>query len=111
MLDLNTTNALLAQNKISTQQMEVLTKQMTKLPQQLQVVQSSQNQSQLMSCDFFEVIIQMGSARIRIILHRKRLIIWAIMEGKEGSQVTIRIIICLKDGGAIKIKAFGGNRM
>jgi len=37
MLDLNTTNAFLAQNKILTQQMETLTKQMAKLPQQLQV--------------------------------------------------------------------------
>jgi len=38
MLELNTTDALLAQNKILTQQMEALTKQMAKLPQQLQVV-------------------------------------------------------------------------
>ena len=50
--DLNTTDSLLAQNKILMQQMEALTKQMTKLPQQLQVVQSFQNQSQFMSCDF-----------------------------------------------------------
>jgi len=52
MFDLNTTYALLAQNKILTQQIEALTKQMTKFLQQLQVVQSSQNQSQSMSCDF-----------------------------------------------------------
>jgi len=52
MFELNTANALLAQNKILTQQMEALTKQMAKLPQQLQVAQSSQNQSQFMRCDF-----------------------------------------------------------
>jgi len=52
MLKLNTTDARLAQHKILTQQIEALTNQMAKLPQQLQVVQSSQNQSQPMSCDF-----------------------------------------------------------
>jgi len=53
----------------------------------------------------------MGSALIKIILHRKRLIIRAINEGKKDSQVIIRIIICPKDRGAIRIKALGGNRM
>jgi len=42
---------------------------------------------------FVEVIILMGSVLITIILHKKRLIIY------------------LKDGGATRIKAFGGNRM
>jgi len=55
--------------------MEALTKQMAKLPQQLQVVQSSQNQSQSTSGKLVEVIILMGSVLIKIILHRKRLII------------------------------------
>jgi len=40
----------------------------------------------------------MGNALIRIIFLRKRLIIWAMKEGKEGSHVIIRIITCLKDG-------------
>jgi len=53
----------------------------------------------------------MGSALIRIIVHRKMLTILEIKEGKVGSQVIIRIIICLKDGGAIRIKALGGNKM
>jgi len=60
---------------------------------------------------FVEEIILMGSALIRIIVHRKMLTILEIKEGKVGSQVIIRIIICLKDGGAIRIKALGGNKM
>jgi len=39
--ELNNTDAILAQNKIMTQQMEALTQQMAKLPQQLQAVQAS----------------------------------------------------------------------
>jgi len=35
MLELNTQDAILAQNKLLTQQVEALTKQMAKLPQQL----------------------------------------------------------------------------
>jgi len=42
--DLSTTDAILAQNKILTQRIEALTKQMSKLPEQLQVVQSSPSQ-------------------------------------------------------------------
>jgi len=49
---LNTSNALLAQNKILTQQIETLTAQMAKLPQQLQVVQPSHSHSQPTRCDF-----------------------------------------------------------
>jgi len=52
MFDLSTSDALLAQNKILTQQMETITKQLSKLPQQLLVVQSSPNQGQTMRCDF-----------------------------------------------------------
>jgi len=37
--ELSTTNAILTQNKIMTQQMEALTQQMAKLMQQLQAVQ------------------------------------------------------------------------
>jgi len=44
--------ALLAQNKILTQQIEQLTAQMDNLPQQLHVVHSSQSQSQSIRCDF-----------------------------------------------------------
>jgi len=43
MLDFSTSDALLAQNKILTQQIEAITKQLSKLSQQLQVVQSSPN--------------------------------------------------------------------
>ena len=57
---MNSTNAILAQNKIMTQQMEALTQQMAKLPQQLQtqqlqVVQASQTvnyQAPILRCDF-----------------------------------------------------------
>ncbi|XP_068504555.1 uncharacterized protein [Phaseolus vulgaris] len=45
-------DALLAKNKILTQQIEQLTAQMAKLPQQLYVVHSSQSQSQSIRCDF-----------------------------------------------------------
>ncbi|XP_052730484.1 uncharacterized protein LOC108341253 [Vigna angularis] len=50
-LDLSTTDAILAQNKILTQQMEALTKQMANLPEQLKAVQSSPSQ-QPMRCNF-----------------------------------------------------------
>ena len=52
MFDLSTSDALLAQNKILTQQMEAITKQLSKLPQQLQAVQFSPNQDQTMKYDF-----------------------------------------------------------
>jgi len=45
-------DALLAQSKILTQQIEQLTAQMAKFPQQLYVVHSSQSQSQSIKCDF-----------------------------------------------------------
>jgi len=45
-------DALLVKNKILTQQVEQLTTQMAKLPQQLYVVHSSQSHSQPISCDF-----------------------------------------------------------
>ncbi|XP_052734103.1 uncharacterized protein LOC128196651 [Vigna angularis] len=50
-LDLSTTDAILAQNKILTQQMEALTKQMANLPEQLKAVQSPPSQ-QPMRCNF-----------------------------------------------------------
>ncbi|XP_047166272.1 uncharacterized protein LOC124835393 [Vigna umbellata] len=50
-LDLSTTDAILAQNKILTQQMEALTKQMANLLEQLKAVQSSPSQ-QPMRCNF-----------------------------------------------------------
>ena len=53
--ELNTIDAILAQNKIMTQQMEAWTQQMEKLPQQLQVVQAAHNvnyQTPPLCCDF-----------------------------------------------------------
>jgi len=52
LLKLNTSDALLAHNKIPTQQIETLTAQMAKLSQQLQVVQLSQSQSKSIKCGF-----------------------------------------------------------
>ena len=52
---MNTNDAILAQNKIMTQQMESLTQQMAKLPQQLQAIQASQAvnyQAPLLRSDF-----------------------------------------------------------
>ncbi|XP_068475201.1 uncharacterized protein [Phaseolus vulgaris] len=51
-LDLSTSDAILAQNKILTQQIEALTKQMSKLPQQLHAVNSPSMQNQALKCDF-----------------------------------------------------------
>jgi len=51
-LDLSTSNAILAQNKILTQQIEALTKQMSKLPQQLHALNSPSIQNQALKCDF-----------------------------------------------------------
>ena len=53
-LDLSTLDAIIAQNKILTQQIEALTKQMSKLPQQLHAVNSPSIQNQALNCDFCE---------------------------------------------------------
>jgi len=53
LLELNTTDALRTKNKILTQQIEQLTTQMAKLPQQLHVVHSSQSQNIPIRCDFY----------------------------------------------------------
>ena len=49
---MNTIDALLAQNKILTQQIEQLTAQIAKQPQNLNVVHSSQSQTIPIWCDF-----------------------------------------------------------
>jgi len=51
-LELNTANALLAQNKILTQQLEQMTAHMTLLPQKFHAVQSLQSQNVPLRCDF-----------------------------------------------------------
>ncbi|XP_019455104.1 PREDICTED: uncharacterized protein LOC109356228 [Lupinus angustifolius] len=51
-LDLSTSDAILAQNKILTQQIEALTKQMSKLPQQLNVVQTPPVHQRMLCCEF-----------------------------------------------------------
>jgi len=51
-LDLSTSDVILAQNKILTQQIEALTKQMSKLPQQLHAVNCPSIQNQALKCDF-----------------------------------------------------------
>ncbi|XP_052723859.1 uncharacterized protein LOC128193791 [Vigna angularis] len=51
--ELSAQDALLAQNKLLSQQMELLTQSMAKLPQQLQALQAhSQPHQQVMRCDF-----------------------------------------------------------
>ncbi|XP_014506411.1 uncharacterized protein LOC106766175 [Vigna radiata var. radiata] len=51
--ELNAQDAILAQNKLLAQQMEVLTQNMAKLPQQLQAMQNqAQPHHQVMRCDF-----------------------------------------------------------
>ncbi|XP_020211727.1 uncharacterized protein LOC109796466 [Cajanus cajan] len=52
-LDLSTNDAILAQNKLLSQQIEALTKQMAKIPQQLHAITSSSTQSHSsLKCDF-----------------------------------------------------------
>nr|KYP46005.1 hypothetical protein KK1_032389 [Cajanus cajan] len=52
-LDLSTSDAILAQNKLLSQQIEALTKKMAKRPQQLHVIASSLAQSNAsLKCDF-----------------------------------------------------------
>ncbi|XP_058756178.1 uncharacterized protein LOC131629405 [Vicia villosa] len=53
-LELNTNDAILAQNKILSQQVELLTKQMSKLPQQMKEIHGMQMTSQVASCEFCE---------------------------------------------------------
>src|SRR3954469_10505843 len=50
-LELNTNDAILAQNKIISQQVELLTKQMSKLPQQMKEIHGMQMTSQVASCE------------------------------------------------------------
>jgi len=52
-LDLSISDAILAQNKILTQQIKALTKQMSRLPQQLHAVNSPSIQNQALKCDFY----------------------------------------------------------
>ncbi|XP_019455123.1 PREDICTED: uncharacterized protein LOC109356250 [Lupinus angustifolius] len=51
-LDLNTSDEILAQNKILTHKIEALTKQMSKLPQQLNVVQTPSVHQQVLHGEF-----------------------------------------------------------
>ncbi|XP_058753783.1 uncharacterized protein LOC131626967 [Vicia villosa] len=50
-LELNTNDAILAQNKRLSQQVELLTQQMTKLPQQMKEIQGSQTRHHVASCE------------------------------------------------------------
>ena len=51
-LDPSTLDAILAQNKILTQQIEALTKEISKLPQELHAVSSLSIHNQALKCDF-----------------------------------------------------------
>jgi hypothetical protein len=50
-LELNTNDAILAQNKLLSQQVELLTQQMAKLPQQIKEIQGFQVQHQVACCE------------------------------------------------------------
>src|SRR4051812_31816584 len=50
-LELNTNDAILAQNKILSQQVELLTKKMSKLPQQMKEIHGMQMTSHVASCE------------------------------------------------------------
>ncbi|XP_058761738.1 uncharacterized protein LOC131635147 [Vicia villosa] len=50
-LELNTNDAILAQNKLLSQQVELLTHQMTKLPQQMKEIQGSQTRHHVAACE------------------------------------------------------------
>nr|KYP47400.1 hypothetical protein KK1_031014 [Cajanus cajan] len=68
-LELDTQNAILAQNKLLSQQMEELKKQMSKLQ-----VGSSSRPQQVMRCDFCAGVIQMDIAPFLNQNRRKKLI-------------------------------------
>src|SRR3954468_22040227 len=51
MLELNNSDALLAQNKLLTSQVEILTQQMSKLPQQLKALNGISNSYQVAKCE------------------------------------------------------------
>ncbi|XP_058726087.1 uncharacterized protein LOC131597403 [Vicia villosa] len=50
-LELNTNDAILAQNKLLSHQVELLTQQMTKLPQQMKEIQGSQTRHHVAACE------------------------------------------------------------
>src|ERR1043165_2537532 len=50
-LELNTNDAILAQNKLLSQQVELLTQQMSKLPQQMKEMQGTQIKHQVTCCE------------------------------------------------------------
>jgi len=52
-LELNTSNEILKQNKIPTQKIEALTAQIPKFLQKIQVVHSFSNQAHSMKCGFY----------------------------------------------------------
>src|SRR3954463_9768054 len=51
MLELNNSDALLAQNKLLTSQVELLTQQMSKLPQQIKELNGVSNSYQVAKCE------------------------------------------------------------
>jgi len=109
-LDLSTSDTLLAQNKILTQQMEAITKQLSKLPQQLQAVQSSTNQSETMKCDVCGGDHPNRQCYFQVNPHKKRFNIWEIKVDKVVF-LEIIIIMHLKGRETIRVKVLGGNRM
>jgi len=88
--------------------MEALTKHISKLSQELQVVLLIKAKFNPSSVIFVEVIIQMVIVPFKIIHMKNRSITWAIKEDKVSSSITI---IILKVGKEIKIKVFGGIKM
>jgi len=112
--ELNTTDAILAQNKIMTQQMEALTQQMAKLPQQLQAVQASQAvnyQTPLLRCDFCEGNHVNGNCSHKLQWEQqlRKCNIWGILAGRMISRATIKTIL-LKDGEIHQINHGDGSR-
>jgi len=78
MMDHNIFNTLEAQNKILTQQLEALNAQMTRLPQQIQVVQVPQNQSQEIRCELCRGDHSNGHCAYQNNSFKKNVFIWKI---------------------------------
>ena len=103
----NTSNEPLAHNKILTQQMEALMKQISKLSQQLQVVESYQSQIQSMKCDFCGGDHQNGHCSFQNNPSEEK-IHYMGNQGRQDGFSNNKII--LKIGEAIKIKALGETK-
>nr|KYP51187.1 hypothetical protein KK1_026996 [Cajanus cajan] len=88
-MDLSTNDAILAQNKLLSQQIEALTKKMAKIPQQILAINSPPVQSNPpLRCDFFGESTQMVT--VQKILMKKKSIIWVTKKKEKNTEASIK---------------------